>query len=77
MICFIIGFVIGFTFGIFFSAFRIIGNLRKKIIGKLRIDRSDDDGPYCFLELRKGLETVENQKVVMLEVDTTSFVPHK
>lgn len=50
---------------------------RKRPIGFLRIDRSDPDGPYLFLELKKSVNEIMTQKTVLLEVKREDFIPHK
>lgn len=56
--------------------FRIANYL--KVVGKLRIDRSDpEDGPYLFLELSKSIDLFESKKHIILEVKSEDFIPHK
>lgn len=50
---------------------------RVKSVGALRIDTSDPDGPYMFLELDKGIETVSSKKYVLLRVNLKNYIPHK
>lgn len=67
--------------------FSIIGTLlgvivtlvtfRIRSIGALRIDYSDEDGPYLFLELKKGVRDISNRKMVVLTVRREDFLPHK
>lgn len=65
----IIGVLIGF------AASSIIR--RKRPVGFLRIDKSDPDGPYLFLELKKCINEIVTQKTVLLEVKCEDFIPHK
>lgn len=65
----IIGILIGFV-GV--SIIR-----RKQPVGFLRIDKSDPDGPYLFLELKKNINEIITQKTVLLEVKREDFIPHK
>ena len=45
-----------------------------KPIGTLRIDSSDPDGPYMFLELEAiDLGVIKKEKYVLLKVDTKSY----
>lgn len=37
-------------------------------VGTLRIDETDPDGAYIFLELRKGIPYVEEMRTVQLDV---------
>ena len=50
---------------------------RKHPVGFLRIDKSDPDGPYLFLELKKGVNEIVIQRTVLLEVKREDFIPHK
>lgn len=50
---------------------------RKHPVGFLRIDKSDPDGPYLFLELKKSVNEIITQRTVLLEVKCEDFIPHK
>ena len=50
---------------------------RKHPVGFLRIDKSDPDGPYLFLELKKSINEIVTQKTVLLKVKREDFIPHK
>lgn len=50
---------------------------RIKSVGALRIDTSDPDGPYMFLELDKGIDTISSKKYVLLRVKLRNYIPHK
>lgn len=50
---------------------------RKHSVGFLRIDKSDPDGPYLFLELKKSVNEIVTQRTVLLEVKHEDFIPHK
>lgn len=50
---------------------------QKHPVGFLRIVKSDPDGPYLFLELKKNIDEIMTQKTVLLEVKREDFVPHK
>nr|DAG42401.1 MAG TPA: hypothetical protein [Caudoviricetes sp.] len=50
---------------------------RKHPVGFLRIDKSDPDGPYLFLELKKSVNEIVTQKTILLEVKREDFIPHK
>lgn len=49
----------------------------KKPIGTLRIDSSDPDGPYLFLELATDPNIIKKEKYVLLKVDTRSYISQK
>ena len=65
----VVGIMIGFTVSIIYH--------KKKVKGVLRIDKSDPDGPYLFLELESDPAILEKQKYVTLEVNTKSYISHK
>lgn len=69
----VIVFVIGMVIGCIFSS--IVR--RSKSVGKLRIDTSDPDGPFMFLELSKGVGDISDKKQVLLQVDLKSYIPHE
>lgn len=50
---------------------------RKHLVGFLRIDKSDSDGPYLFLELKKSVNEIIAQRTILLEVKREDFIPHK
>ena len=50
---------------------------RKRPVGFLRIDKSDPDGPYLFLELKKSVNEIIAQRTILLEVKREDFIPHK
>lgn len=47
------------------------------LAGSLRVDYSDPDGPFLFLELSKRVESVTSQKYVMLKVKAKDFISHE
>ena len=49
----------------------------KKPIGVLRIDSSDPDGPYLFLELETDPNVLKKEKYITLKVDTKSYISQK
>lgn len=61
----------------------VIGGVLTKLIsptrtiGTLRIDTSDSDGPYLFLELDKGIGDFYKDEYVTLRVSTESYLPRK
>lgn len=61
----------GFVFGLLYD---LPSRRTKKPVGTLRIDSSDPDGPYLFLELRTDVEFVKQQKQVMVDVNIESYI---
>lgn len=49
----------------------------KKPIGTLRVDSSDPDGPYLFLELETDPNIIKKEKYITLKVDIKSYISHK
>lgn len=47
------------------------------LVGTLRVDHSDPDGPFLFLELSKRIEAVISKKYVVLKVKAKDLIPHK
>ena len=47
-----------------------------KVIGDLRIDRSDPDGPFLFLELNanQSVERLTHKTFVMLKVNARDYI---
>jgi len=73
-----LSFCFGFIVGGLVVAFIFLIIRKSRIVGKLRIDRSDpEDGPYMFLELSKSINQVESKKHIVLEVKSEDFIPHK
>lgn len=66
-------FALGVLVGAFFTGiiFRLF------LVGTLRVDHSDPDGPFLFLELSKRIESVVSKKYVMLRVKVKDFIPRK
>lgn len=46
-------------------------------IGTLRIDTSDPDGPFMFLELSKDVNAVASKKYVVLKVNLKNYISQK
>ena len=51
--------------------------IRPLDIGTLRIDTSDPDGPFMFLELSKDVDTVASKKYVILKVNLKNYISQK
>ena len=51
--------------------------IRPLDIGTLRIDTSDPDRPFMFLELSKDVDTVASKKYVILKVNLKSYISQK
>lgn len=50
---------------------------REDSCGTLRIDTSDPDGPYMFLELHTSVEDVMSKKCVAFDVNTENYISQK
>lgn len=44
--------------------------------GNLRVDRSDSDGPYFFLEIKKPISSILKRKTIVLRVRCEDFLTH-
>lgn len=57
----------------------VIGQkLRKENpIGTLRIDRSDPDDPYLFVELYEPINDLSKRQEVIFDVKNEDFIPRK
>lgn len=64
----IIGIIIGILFCLSFYAFYNKG-YKNKPMGVLKINTSDPDGPYIFLELNKELNEVAKHRIITLVVN--------
>ena len=67
IVCSICGYMIGYT----------LGKDKRKPIGTLRVDSSDPDGPYLFLELETDPNVIKKEKYILLKVDTKSYISQK
>lgn len=63
--------MIGFIVGLLFETPK---RYKRRPVGTLRIDNSDPDGPFLFLELITPLENVVSQKQVVVDVNTESYI---
>ena len=63
----ICGYILGYS----------LGKNKRKPIGTLRVDSSDPDGPYLFLELETDPDFIKKEKYVLLKVDTKSYISQK
>lgn len=70
-ICLLVGFacwIFGYLKG---------SNQEKPFAGTLRIDTSDPDGPYLFLELHTPISEVMRHKQVTMNVSTENYISQK
>lgn len=63
------GLIVGAVIGILLS--------RAHTAGTLRIDNSDADGPYLFVELSRSIHDISSMKTVKFAVKVEDFVPRK
>ena len=69
--------VIGILIGIFLGVAIIRLQNKKKYAGILRIVHSDQEGPYMFFEVFKGLDVVETNRYIILKVKVQNVDSHK
>ena len=60
-------FLVGFILGAILSV--IILRKKTKPVGSLRMDYTDPDGPYLFLELTNDPNSIKDKDCVTLKVD--------
>ena len=71
-------FIGGFAFGILFGILFFIAYGKKfKSVGELVVDRSDEDGPFLFLELHERLSREKEKNEVTLTVVHKNYIPQK
>ncbi len=68
VIIFMVGFLVGWGIA--------VAILRGKCVGTLRVDTSDPDGPFIFLEASKSIDAISSKKSVMLKVDLKNYISH-
>lgn len=70
---FVVWIIIGFTFGVAVSL--LVGRSHKpETDGVLRIDRSDLDGPFMFLEVSKSVNELSAKECVMFIVKDENYI---
>ena len=55
----------------------VVKRARTHTDGNLRIERSDPDGPYLFLELYNAVDTVSGKKQVLFDVVDKNYISRK
>ena len=65
-----VGILIGFLVGFFCACYGVA----KMKIGDLRIDNSDPEETYMFLELEKGVGDISKKRIVLLKVNPTNYI---
>lgn len=63
--------------GIIIGCVITIMSTRIKSIGALRIDYSDPDGPYLFLEIASHPDLIRTKRYITLQVKSDDFISHK
>lgn len=69
--------LIGAIFGGLYCGLIVYRKYAKKPIGVLRVDSSDPDGPYFFLELTTDPNIIKKEDYITLKVDTRSYISHQ
>lgn len=73
-ICALLAGIVGFIFG---SCWMREHFEQKYTIGELRVDRSDEDGPFCFMEVYPDSGDFIDRRTVTLRVRKEDFVSRK
>lgn len=68
----IVGLTIGFIFGWIKGINRLLEN---RTIGYLRVDHSDEDGPFCYMEVEPDAGDFVQRDIVILKVKHEDFIP--
>lgn len=68
---------LSFVTGFIFWEARNRDRAYNEAVGDLRIDRSDPDGPYLFLELDKPLSSFEQEEYVVFRIKNENYISHK
>ena len=70
--------IIGILIGLIVGIVGVMFIFRQKPVGTLRIDTSDPDGPYPFLELPPdGFTRIQNKKRIVLSVSMKNYISQK
>lgn len=72
ILIFVLGLVLGLVLAFVYRKIR-----KTESIGVLRVDTSDPDGPYLFLELHTGIGEVMRRKRVILDVQTENYISRR
>ena len=62
--------------GFFVGCGITVAIFKRKCVGTLRVDTSDPDGPFIFLEASKSIDFIASQKSVMLNVNLKNYISH-
>lgn len=71
-ICGFIACAIGLIIGCTWTNYQIV---KKYSVGELRVDHSDEDGPFCFMALRPDCGDFVSRDYIMLKVKREDFLP--
>lgn len=69
--------LVGLGIGIIIGRYISKSTYQTKPIGTLRIDTSDSDGPYLFLELDKNVGDIYSEEYVCFRVNTENYLSQK
>lgn len=73
----VIVFLVSLLVGIFIGWWITYARFYRQSCGTLRIDNSDGEGPYLFLELATDVRNIYDQKSVRFTVKKENYVSHK
>lgn len=69
--------VLGIVLGFFLTTIIKNKKAEARFAGTIRLDQSDPDSPYLFLELsHDGMSKIQNQDYVLLHVNIQNYVSH-
>ena len=69
--------IIGIGIGILISVISVVIIWHKPAIGTIHVKKiEDDEPPYLFLELHKGVDAVLSKRKVKFKVDARDYISH-
>ena len=72
IIIFVLGVVLGLVIAIILKKCRCVNPS-----GTIRVDSSDPDGPFLFLELNEDLNAICSKDKIVCKIDNSSYISQK
>lgn len=72
-----IGIILTFVLGIAIGLFTSVAITKRFSSGTLKMNRTDPDGPYLFLELSEDIDEILRMEYITLKVDPNDYVSHE
>ena len=74
MILAVIGFIAVLAIAVVMGCYLERKRHDPSVHGTLKIDTSDPDGPYLFVELNEDVCTLQHQEYITLKVDMSGYI---